>query len=274
MGPWPHMALNLTSELPVPFYRVSRPESTSPAVGSAQPARRGAEDADAAGLRCVTGSRAPTTDVLHRPRHRGAPAARGDEEVTLAWLADRLQEFVDLNPEFEVPVERLATWLARLDDEDDDGTTSGAGPRRGARWFGRVRRRVRVRNASTVSGWAVAVGPDTAGSWPCPVRERRVRPGSRRPIGPRSCDEPLATGWRSRPHRVQRPRRRRTRGSCSRARGCAQAVERWPVLDGVEAASSLPRGSSASAARMPAARPDSGCPGRTAYGRSARPRVA
>ncbi len=43
---------------------------------------------------------------------------RGDEEVSVAWLADRLQEFVDLNPEFEVPVERLATWLARLDDDD------------------------------------------------------------------------------------------------------------------------------------------------------------
>jgi hypothetical protein len=46
-------------------------------------------------------------------------ARRGDEEVSLAWLAERLVEFVDLNPEFEVPVERLATWLARLDDEDD-----------------------------------------------------------------------------------------------------------------------------------------------------------
>ena len=45
---------------------------------------------------------------------------RGGDEVTLEWLADRLQEFVDLNPEFEIPVERLATWLARLDDEDDD----------------------------------------------------------------------------------------------------------------------------------------------------------
>ncbi|HEU0214434.1 MAG TPA: DUF6104 family protein [Jiangellaceae bacterium] len=43
---------------------------------------------------------------------------RGDEEITLAWLADRLRDFVDLNPEFEVAVERLATWLARLDDED------------------------------------------------------------------------------------------------------------------------------------------------------------
>jgi hypothetical protein len=45
---------------------------------------------------------------------------RGEEEVSFDWLADRLREFVDLNPEFEVPVERLATWLARLDDEDDE----------------------------------------------------------------------------------------------------------------------------------------------------------
>jgi hypothetical protein len=45
---------------------------------------------------------------------------RGEEEVSLAWLAEQLRVFVDLNPDFEVPVERLATWLARLDDEDDD----------------------------------------------------------------------------------------------------------------------------------------------------------
>jgi hypothetical protein len=45
---------------------------------------------------------------------------RGEEEVSLDWVADRLQEFVDINPEFEVPIERLATWLARLDDEDDE----------------------------------------------------------------------------------------------------------------------------------------------------------
>jgi hypothetical protein len=43
---------------------------------------------------------------------------RGDEQVTLAWLAEQLGLFVDLNPEFEIPVERLATWLARLDDDD------------------------------------------------------------------------------------------------------------------------------------------------------------
>ncbi|MGI8901036.1 MAG: multifunctional oxoglutarate decarboxylase/oxoglutarate dehydrogenase thiamine pyrophosphate-binding subunit/dihydrolipoyllysine-residue succinyltransferase subunit, partial [Nocardioides sp.] len=34
MGPWPHMALNLTRDLEgVPFHLVSRPESSSPSVG-------------------------------------------------------------------------------------------------------------------------------------------------------------------------------------------------------------------------------------------------
>jgi hypothetical protein len=45
---------------------------------------------------------------------------RGEEQVTLAWLADQLQVFVDLNPDFEVPVERLATWLARGGADPDD----------------------------------------------------------------------------------------------------------------------------------------------------------
>jgi hypothetical protein len=44
---------------------------------------------------------------------------RGEEEVSLEWLADQLRTFVDLNPEFETPIERLATWLARLDDDED-----------------------------------------------------------------------------------------------------------------------------------------------------------
>jgi hypothetical protein len=43
---------------------------------------------------------------------------RGNDEVTLEWISERLREFVDLHPEFETPIERLATWLARLDDED------------------------------------------------------------------------------------------------------------------------------------------------------------
>lgn len=45
---------------------------------------------------------------------------RGEEKVTVAWVAERLREFTDLNPEFETAVDRFATWLARLDDEDDD----------------------------------------------------------------------------------------------------------------------------------------------------------
>ena len=45
---------------------------------------------------------------------------RGEEMVSLLWLSERLRQFVDANPEFEVPIERLATWLARLDDEDDE----------------------------------------------------------------------------------------------------------------------------------------------------------
>jgi hypothetical protein len=44
---------------------------------------------------------------------------RGEDEVSIDWLAERLREFVDLNPEFETPIERLATWLARLDDPED-----------------------------------------------------------------------------------------------------------------------------------------------------------
>jgi len=43
---------------------------------------------------------------------------RGAEEVRVEWLAERLRTFVDIHPEFETAVERLATWLAR-DDEDD-----------------------------------------------------------------------------------------------------------------------------------------------------------
>jgi Family of unknown function (DUF6104) len=40
---------------------------------------------------------------------------RGDEQVSMSWLAERLRDFVDLNPEFEAAVDRLASWLARQD---------------------------------------------------------------------------------------------------------------------------------------------------------------
>ena len=49
---------------------------------------------------------------------------RGDEQVSVSWLAERLRDFVDLNPEWETAVDRLASWLARLDadqSEEDSG---------------------------------------------------------------------------------------------------------------------------------------------------------
>jgi len=42
---------------------------------------------------------------------------RGEEQVSVAWLAERLRDFVDLNPDFDTVVDRLASWLARLDEE-------------------------------------------------------------------------------------------------------------------------------------------------------------
>jgi hypothetical protein len=49
---------------------------------------------------------------------------RGDEQVNLSWLAERLRDFVDLNPEFETAVDRLASWLARLDADADSDADS------------------------------------------------------------------------------------------------------------------------------------------------------
>lgn len=45
---------------------------------------------------------------------------RGEEQVTMAWIAEQLRVFTDLNPEFETAVDRLATWLAREDGDEDD----------------------------------------------------------------------------------------------------------------------------------------------------------
>jgi hypothetical protein len=43
---------------------------------------------------------------------------RGEEQVSLGWLAEQLQAFVDTHPDFDVAIDRLATWLAR-DDSDE-----------------------------------------------------------------------------------------------------------------------------------------------------------
>jgi hypothetical protein len=44
---------------------------------------------------------------------------RGEEQVSLEWLGARLQSFVDAHPDFEVAIDRLATWLARAADDED-----------------------------------------------------------------------------------------------------------------------------------------------------------
>ena len=56
---------------------------------------------------------------------------RGDEQVLIVWLADRLRDFVDEHPEAEATIDSLASWLARLDEDDDDllgGDASVASP--------------------------------------------------------------------------------------------------------------------------------------------------
>jgi hypothetical protein len=44
---------------------------------------------------------------------------RGEEDVSVEWLGDRLQTFVDAYPEFETAIDRLATWLAREPEDED-----------------------------------------------------------------------------------------------------------------------------------------------------------
>ncbi len=46
-------------------------------------------------------------------------ARRGEEQVSVQWLAGRLRAFVDLHPQFEDATDRLATFLARDDEVVD-----------------------------------------------------------------------------------------------------------------------------------------------------------
>lgn len=45
---------------------------------------------------------------------------RGEEEVAIAWLVDRLREYIDYRPQSESTLNGFATWLARDDTEADD----------------------------------------------------------------------------------------------------------------------------------------------------------
>jgi len=120
---------------------------------------------------------------------------RGEEQVSVAWLAERLRDFVDLNPDFETAVDRLATWLARLDDDEDllyrtERPVSApdyppAAPGR------QPQRPVRPR-----------AGPHrSAPGRPAAVRSRPAR-GGPLPVGPRRAQrpggcgmDPVITGW-------------------------------------------------------------------------------
>lgn len=46
-------------------------------------------------------------------------ARRGEDTVTLGWLAEELRAFVDHQPDFDTAIDRLATWLARRDDDEE-----------------------------------------------------------------------------------------------------------------------------------------------------------
>ena len=43
---------------------------------------------------------------------------RRGEQVSVSRLAERLRDFVDEHPGAESTVDQLATWLARLDDDE------------------------------------------------------------------------------------------------------------------------------------------------------------
>ncbi len=104
------MALKLPLHLGRPVAVVSLPVSSAPATGSAaQHATTHAELIETA---------IPVMYFTDRGIEELADR-RGEEQVTVAWLAERLRDFVDLNPGFETAVDRLASWLARLDDDED-----------------------------------------------------------------------------------------------------------------------------------------------------------
>ena len=126
-GPWPFIALNLPEHL-------GRPDAASGVAAEVgldggrvvQDARAGAADADRAGLRPLSLRRRA------RPVRAGWPACTSPTAASRSWRSAAARKrspssgwptgcatFVDLFPEFETPVERLATWLARLDDDDD-----------------------------------------------------------------------------------------------------------------------------------------------------------
>jgi hypothetical protein len=52
--------------------------------------------------------------------------ARADDEVAVEWLVAQMREFVDLHPEYEAAVDRLAAHLARAEDEELPSADEGS----------------------------------------------------------------------------------------------------------------------------------------------------
>ena len=118
-GPWPHYQLNVWPALGRTVEPVTRGR-LGVAVGRHHEApHRGAEGAARPGLRAGGQFRLRLLMYFTDRGIEELDKRRGDEDVSLAWVAERLQEFTDLHPEFETAVERFATWLARLDDPED-----------------------------------------------------------------------------------------------------------------------------------------------------------
>ena len=130
-GAWPFIALNLPEALAV---RASRALRVRLPAGLGVPGGRLEQEAPAEQARPRRSASACVDATGAVAAERGRPRAvyftdRGIEELEAAprrrarspspgWPSG-CATFVDLNPEFEIPVERLATWLARLDDDED-----------------------------------------------------------------------------------------------------------------------------------------------------------
>ena len=129
---------------------------------------------------------------------------RGEEQVTLAWLADQMQAFVDQFPDFEVPVERLATWLARGGTDDVDARSSTTDSRRRLR---RLRARLAGADGVTLCTCSVTRMPCRASPRVprrCPGPRSRAPsprwPGSRRSAASPCCPTSTTPARRSPGH--------------------------------------------------------------------------
>jgi hypothetical protein len=76
---------------------------------------------------------------------------RGEEEVSFAWLAERLRTFVDLHPDFEIPVERLEETLGLGRHERKGATERTAAAAAAQRCGGGVQRRLMHRREQASS---------------------------------------------------------------------------------------------------------------------------